>query len=156
MVMTPKGPFWIRRPGGDYSRVGIGDQCQRWQVAVLSSLMKNIGALVIFVPIARQMAAEMARRREAANANGIRFADRRPFTLISGPRRIFRSRGYARSYPACHFAMFDFAPVGLGIVVVGLAFLAVGWRLLPGERRSHVTPDETLSTHPCDSGPGYR
>ena len=27
--------------------------------------------------------------------------------------------------------MFDFAPVGLGILVVALAFLAIGWRLLP-------------------------
>ena len=44
------------------------------------------------------------------------------------------------------FGMFDFAPVGLGILVAGLAFLVVGWRLLPGERRSRVTPDEAFRT----------
>ncbi len=33
------------------------------------------------------------------------------------------------------FGMFDFTPVGLGLAAAGLAFLAVGYRLLPRDRR---------------------
>jgi di/tricarboxylate transporter len=32
------------------------------------------------------------------------------------------------------FAMFDFAPVGLGLAFVGFVFLSFGWRLLPRDR----------------------
>src|SRR5207249_875656 len=40
------------------------------------------------------------------------------------------------------FSMFDFTPVGLGLSIAGVAFLTVGWRLLPAERRGK--PQEAL------------
>lgn len=36
------------------------------------------------------------------------------------------------------FEMFDFAPVGAGIALVGVLFLGVGWRLIPQRRRSRT------------------
>jgi Trk K+ transport system NAD-binding subunit len=44
--------------------------------------------------------------------------------------------------------MFDFAPVGLGVVVAGLAFLAVGWRLLPRERRAQASAAAAFEVQP--------
>ena len=46
------------------------------------------------------------------------------------------------------FGMFDFAPVGVGIAVAGLAFLLVGWRLLPSERRGRASAKEALRVEP--------
>lgn len=61
------------------------------------------------------------------------------------------------------FGMFDFAPVGLGVVAAGLAFLSVGWRLFPGERRAQASAAAAFEVHPyhqCNTlvmGPGgYR
>jgi di/tricarboxylate transporter len=42
------------------------------------------------------------------------------------------------------FKMFDYAPVGLGLTVVGLLFLRFGYRLLPRGRRSAPTLGEAL------------
>src|SRR3712207_3069893 len=42
------------------------------------------------------------------------------------------------------FGMFDFTPVGLGIAVAGVAFLAFGYRLIPGGRRAAASLDEAL------------
>jgi di/tricarboxylate transporter len=36
------------------------------------------------------------------------------------------------------FGMFDFMPVGLGLALAGVAFLTVGWRLLPSERHGKL------------------
>lgn len=117
-------------------------------VALLSSLMKNIGALAIFLPIAIQTA-----RRNGTPVSKVLM----PMafgsligglvTLIGTSPNILVSRVRAELTGA-PFRMFDFAPVGLGIVVAGLAFLLVGWRLLPGERRSRATPDAAFMTHP--------
>jgi di/tricarboxylate transporter len=38
--------------------------------------------------------------------------------------------------------MFDFFPVGVGLAVVGVAFLAVGWRLLPRRRSARVAAED--------------
>ena len=41
--------------------------------------------------------------------------------------------------------MFDFTPVGIGIAIAGVAFLAFGYRLLPKGRRGAVSLDEALN-----------
>jgi di/tricarboxylate transporter len=42
--------------------------------------------------------------------------------------------------------MFDFAPVGIGLAVVGVAFLTLGWRLLPTIKRgAGATPETRFS-----------
>jgi len=43
------------------------------------------------------------------------------------------------------FEMFDFAPVGLAILIAGLAFLAVGWRLLPLGRAAPASAEDSFT-----------
>jgi di/tricarboxylate transporter len=105
-------------------------------VTTLSAFMKNIGALAIFMPIALQIA-----RRTGKPASKLLM----PLsfgsllggvaTLIGTSPNIIvsRVRGDLLGEP---FGMFDFAPVGIGLAVAGVAFLTVGWRLLPRDRNS--------------------
>lgn len=51
---------------------------------------------------------------------------------------VSRLRGEMLGEP---FRMFDFAPVGLSLTVVGILFLTVGWRLLPEGRKGGATAD---------------
>jgi len=101
-------------------------------VTVLSALMKNIGALAIFLPIAIQVA-----RRSSSTSPSMLLMPMSFGSLVGGlvtlvgtsPNiLVSRVRTELTGEP---FGMFDFAPVGLGIAAVALAFLAVGWRLLP-------------------------
>ena len=44
------------------------------------------------------------------------------------------------------FRMFDFAPVGICLAVVGVAFLTIGWRLLPRIKKgTGATPETRFS-----------
>lgn len=111
-------------------------------VTVLSAFMKNIGALAIFIPIAIQIA-----RKHGRSPSGILM----PLsfgsllgglmTLIGTSPNIIvsRVRGEITGEP---FSMFDFTPVGIGLAVIGLAFLTFGWRLLPAAARDRATTDE--------------
>jgi di/tricarboxylate transporter len=104
-------------------------------VMVASVFTKNIGALAIFMPVALQLT-----RRTGTSPSALlmpmAFA-----SLIGGlitltgtsPNIIVaRVRAEVTGQP---FGMFDFTPVGLGIALAGIVFLAVGWRLLPRGRR---------------------
>jgi di/tricarboxylate transporter len=98
-------------------------------VTTLSAFMKNIGALAIFMPIALQIA-----RRTGKPASKLLM----PLSfgsLLGGVATLIvsRVRGDLLGEP---FGMFDFAPVGIGLAVAGVAFLTVGWRLLPRDRNS--------------------
>jgi di/tricarboxylate transporter len=44
------------------------------------------------------------------------------------------------------FRMFDYTPVGLGLLLVGLIFLRFGYRLLPRDRRGEATLGEAIDT----------
>jgi di/tricarboxylate transporter len=43
------------------------------------------------------------------------------------------------------FGMFDFTPVGVGLAAAGVAFLAFGYRLLPGGRKAAASMDEAIN-----------
>ncbi|KAA2214098.1 SLC13 family permease [Teichococcus oryzae] len=114
-------------------------------VLVASVFTKNIGALAIFMPVALQLA-----RRTGTSPSALlmpmAFA-----SLIGGlitmtgtsPNIIVaRVRQEVTGQP---FGMFDFTPVGLGIAACGLAFLAVGWRLLPRGRRAGAGLDAAMT-----------
>jgi hypothetical protein len=63
-------------------------------------------------------------------------------TLIGTPPNIviatFREDALGTAY-----GMFDFAPVGIVVAVVGVVFVAVaGWRLIPVERSKHNSAEE--------------
>jgi di/tricarboxylate transporter len=100
-------------------------------VAFLSAVVKNIGALAIFLPIAVQVARRNKRAvgeflmpmSFASLAGGM-------MTLIGTSPNIIAS-SLRQELLGQPYRMFDFLPVGLGITLVAIAFLSFGWRLLP-------------------------
>jgi di/tricarboxylate transporter len=115
---------------------------------VLSVFMKNVGALAILLPIAIQI----ARRSETPVS---RLLMPMAFgsliggvvTLIGTSPNILVSRVRAE-LTGEPFAMFDFAPVGIGIAVTGLIFLVFGWRLLPADRTPPNSAEQAFETDP--------
>ena len=107
---------------------------------LLSALMNNVAALSLLMPVDME-AAKRAGRSPALTLMPLSFATilGGMITLIGTPPNIVVAtfRGEALGAP---FAMFDFAPVGGIVAIVGVAFVAiVGWRLLPAARsRSNV------------------
>ncbi len=100
--------------------------------AGLSAFINNVGALAVLMPTAIRMS-----RQGGAGPSAVlmplAFASLLGglVTLVGTPPNIviatFRAEASGEA-----FAMFDFAPVGLGVAVAGLAFIAlVGWRLIP-------------------------
>lgn len=121
--MRPITPF-MRSSGAQISVLG-------GIVALLSAFTKNIGALATFLPVAIQTSRKSGHSPSrvlmplsfAALLGGL-------ITLIGTSPNIVVSR-LREQIVGRPFEMFDFAPVGLGVTVVGLLFLAFGWRLLP-------------------------
>lgn len=111
--------------------------------AVLSAFMNNVAALALLMPVDMQ-AASKAKRSPALSLMPLSFATilGGMVTLIGTPPNIVISqfRETALGEP---FSMFDFAPVGLGAAIVGLAFVAlIGWRLVPTDRSKHNASNE--------------
>ena len=100
-------------------------------VVLLSAFVKNIGALAIFIPAAVQVA-RRANRSPSEFLMPLSFASLLggSATLIGTSPNILASsvREQLTGQP---FHMFDFAPVGAGIAVLGAVFLMFGWRLIP-------------------------
>jgi di/tricarboxylate transporter len=112
---------------------------------VLAMVTKNVGALAILMPVAMQLArrtgtppaALLMPMAFAAMTGGV-------VTLVGTSPNIIMSR-VREELTGAPFRMFDYAPVGLGICIVALLFLAVGWRLLPGGRRGAATMDAAFN-----------
>ena len=63
-------------------------------------------------------------------------------TLIGTPPNIIVAtyRGESADSP---FGMFDFTPVGIGVALAGILFIAlVGWRLIPAQRQKAASPKD--------------
>jgi di/tricarboxylate transporter len=113
-------------------------------VTILSALMKNIGALAMMMPVAMQMA-----RR--SNASPSCYLMPMAFgallggltTLVGTSPNIIVSR-MREELTGEPFGMFDFAPVGLALAAVGVTFLVLAYRLLPGGREGSSTLDEAI------------
>jgi di/tricarboxylate transporter len=112
-------------------------------IALCSGFMNNVGALALLMPATIRLAKRAGNPRSlllmplafASLLGGM-------ITVIGTPPNIIIAtyRGTVTDEP---FAMFDFAPVGIGIMLAGVAFLAlVGWRLIP--RRPQADDDEDL------------
>jgi di/tricarboxylate transporter len=112
-------------------------------VTILSAFVKNIGALAMMMPVAFQMA-------KRSNASPSYFLMPMAFgsllgglmTLIGTSPNIIVS-GVREELTGRPFGMFDFTPVGLGLAAAGVAFLVVGYRLLP-VRKAAATMEEAL------------
>jgi len=113
-------------------------------VAVMSAIIKNIGALAMMLPIAYQLARKGGRSPSvflmpmafASLLGGI-------VTLVGTSPNVIvaRVRAELGGEP---FGMFDFTPVGIVVALAGCAFLAIGFRLLPQDRRGAVSLDQAI------------
>jgi di/tricarboxylate transporter len=113
-------------------------------VAVMSAIIKNIGALAMMLPIAYQLA------RKSGISPSVFLMPMAFASLLGGivtlvgtsPNVIVaRVRAELGGQP---FGMFDFTPVGIVVALAGCAFLAVGYRLLPRDRRGAVSLDQAI------------
>ena len=109
--------------------------------AALSAVMNNVAALALLMPIDLQ-ASEKTDRNPGLTLMPLSFASilGGMITLIGTPPNIVIAtfRGEALGDP---YTMFDFAPVGLVVAAVGIAYVAlIGWRLIPVERTSASMP----------------
>jgi di/tricarboxylate transporter len=110
-------------------------------VAFLSALFKNIGALAIFLPVAMQVA-RRSKRSVSEFLMPMSFASLvgGMMTLIGTSPNLIAS-SLRQELVGKPYAMFDFLPVGLGITLIGIAFLSVGWRLIPKRGKGQDTAD---------------
>ena len=114
-------------------------------VALLSAFVKNIGALAMLMPVAFQLARKnnisvsllLMPMAFAALLGGI-------VTLVGTSPNIIvaRMREELLGQP---FSMFDFMPVGAGLAIGGVIFLAFGWRLLPADRKGAASMNEAFN-----------
>ncbi len=103
--------------------------------AALSAVMNNVAALALLMPMDIQTATK-AKRSPALTLMPLSFASilGGMITMIGTPPNVviatFREDALGEPY-----AMFDFAPVGLIVALVGVSFVALaGWRLIPVAR----------------------
>ena len=115
-------------------------------VGFASALVKNVGALAMLMPAAFQM----ARKNETSPSvflMPMSFASLLGglMTLVGTSPNIIVSR-VRMEMLGKPFRMFDYTPVGLGLLLVGLVFLRFGYRLLPRDRRGATTLGEAIDT----------
>ncbi len=114
-------------------------------VTLMAGFVKNIGALSMLMPVAFQL----ARRTKTSPsyflmpmAFGSLLGG--TMTMIGTSPNIIVSRMRAELVGE-PFHMFDFTPVGLSIAVLGVAFLAFGYKLLPADRKGAATLDAAFN-----------
>lgn len=113
--------------------------------AALSTVMNNVAALAMLMPVDIE-AAHKAGRSPAVTLMPLSFATilGGMVTMIGTPPNIIIAQ-FSREAGGTAFGFFSFAPVGLACAVAGLAFIAlVGWRLIPKERAAVNSPQALL------------
>lgn len=104
--------------------------------SILSAFINNVGALALFMPAALRAA------HRSGHAPGLVLMPLAFATILGGlvtligtPPNIIVAT-YRAEVTGEYFAMFDYAPVGLPVALVGVLFVAfLGWRLIPRARR---------------------
>ncbi|SEL16815.1 SLC13 family permease [Pacificibacter marinus] len=100
--------------------------------AGLSAVINNVAALALLMPLDIDTATK-AKRGVSLSLMPLSFATilGGMITLIGTPPNIVIA-AYRQDVLGTPFGMFDFAPVGFTVAVVGIAYVSlVGWRLLP-------------------------
>lgn len=101
-------------------------------VTALSAVMSNIGALALMMPVGIGMARRCGRSPSPLLLS-LAFCSLLGglITQIGTPPNIIIASFRAEHAPG-PFTLFDFTPVGLGVALAGLLFIAaIGWRLVP-------------------------
>ena len=113
--------------------------------AVLSIVTKNVGALTILMPTAIKIG-----RQEGSSVSSLLM----PMSFISLIAGLSTLVGTSTNIIVSQvreqtlgkpFRMFDFAPVGLSLTVLGLVFLSFAWRILPRDRQGHESLGESTA-----------
>lgn len=113
--------------------------------AVLSMLTKNVGALAMLMPVAiRQGRASGVSRASLLMPMAFMSLLGGLVTLVGTSTNIIVSQVREQTLGK-PFQMFDFAPVGLALTAAGLAFVSVGWRLLPRDRQGAGGLEEAVT-----------
>ncbi len=114
-------------------------------VALMSAFVKNVGTLSIFMPIALQVA-RRSKQPQSLYLMPLAFASLigGTITQIGTSPNLLISTVRAEQTGA-PFRLFDYAWVGLPLTLIVVAFLTVGWRLLPAKRTGTPTPEERFS-----------
>ncbi|MCH8529732.1 MAG: SLC13 family permease [Saccharospirillum sp.] len=107
--------------------------------AFLSGFMNNVGAMALLMPVA----IHLSKRLELTPgqvlmplAFGTILGGMT--TLIGTPPNLIVS-GFRAEAGLGSFAMFDFAPIGLAVAVLGILFVTlIGWRLVPARKQAGV------------------
>ncbi len=113
-------------------------------VGFASALVKNIGALAMMMPAAFQI----AKKNDASPSvflMPMAFASLLGglMTLVGTSPNIIVSR-VRQEMLGKPFTMFDYFPVGFGLVIIGLIYLRFAYRLLPKDRRAAPTMGDAL------------
>lgn len=114
-------------------------------VCFASAFMNNVGALAILMPVAIQVA-KSAKFSVSYILMPLAFSSLvgGMITLIGTPPNIIIS-SYRNENFGEGFSMFEYAPIGLSLAVVGLAFIAlVGWRLIPARVSNKMSKDRFM------------
>jgi len=136
---------WMRRGlrGLDSTTLQVGALTAA--VTFLSAVVKNVGALGVFMPIAIQ-AAERRNRPVSRYLMPLAFG-----SLIGGTMTqigtspnilISQVRQQVTGHP---YGMFDYTSIGLPLSLVAIVFLSLGWRLLPANRRGQPSGEQRFS-----------
>ena len=116
-------------------------------VTLLSMATKNVGALAIMMPVALQVARQTkssASRLLMPMAFGAMAGGM--VTLVGTAPNIIVAE-VRQSIVGKPFSMFDYAPVGLALTLIALAFLAFGYRLLPRDRQGATSMSAALAAN---------
>jgi len=114
--------------------------------ALFSTVMNNVGALALLMPVGIESSVK-AKRSPAVVLMPMSFASLLGglVTLIGTPPNIIIAN-FRTDTAGEPFKMFDFAPVGGVVAVVGILFISlVGWRLIPKNRRNHTAQTDLIA-----------
>ena len=115
-------------------------------VAASSAFMSSTGTVAIFIPVAINMAAKV-KKSPARLLMPIAVASLigGMLTLIGTPPNLVVATALSRNHLA-PFGFFDFTPIGLLVLAVGIGFMVMwGGRLLPQDDSQEATPPSRLS-----------
>ena len=116
-------------------------------VTLLSMATKNVGALAIMLPVALQVSRRTGSSPSrllmpmafGAMAGGmVTLVGTAPNIIVAEVRNEIVGRP---------FAMYDYAPVGLVLTAIALAFLAFGYRILPKDRTGTTSMNAALAAN---------